>query len=78
MPQPNRVFDVRCSCGKIAVLRIDEKGFCRCDDPSWEYHADPDDNPRHKDESHLWHCGADGHFQDGVRNHVETADAAQA
>lgn len=52
---------VRCSCGRVANIRFNGVQYA-CSDPTWNYHADPEDESK----SRLWNCGGEGHRQEGL------------
>lgn len=58
---------VVCSCGATTTLHLPRGGTCWAEDPSWQFHGDPDVESD-KDRSRLWNCGGAGHYQAGLRD----------
>jgi hypothetical protein len=62
------VFWVICSCGRRTLLHCPRHGICSVEDPTWRYHSDPDVEAD-EDNSRLWHCGREGHYQAAVADY---------
>jgi hypothetical protein len=56
-----RRFSVRCSCGRVANIDLDEAvGRYVCNDNAWQFVGGDDER--------LWNCGEPGHYQAGVKS----------
>ena len=65
-PTAKEQYEVRCSCGKTAILIPGEPWVCL--NGAWSYHTDPDES-----KTGLWNCGEPGHYQAGLRLLAPTA-----